>query len=91
MQLFTAGCFHILFTGLFSPPAIFVLLHLQTGSPRFEFTQKQLCLKRDGIRPALKSSADNEGRRGENKTEANISLYTVFNSTQMKSDIQFVQ
>lgn len=25
--------------------AIFVPLHLQTGSPRFAFTQKQLCLK----------------------------------------------
>lgn len=38
------------YTGLFLPPVIFSLLHLQTFSLRFEFAQTKPSLKRDNIR-----------------------------------------
>lgn len=41
--------YEILYTGLFSHREIFVLLHLQTLSPRLELVQTKLCLKRDSL------------------------------------------
>lgn len=60
--------------------ALFVKKLAQTILPRLEFTQTQLCLQliEDiGIRPVLNSTVNNEDERGENKSGANISLYTV--------------
>uniref|UniRef100_K1PC66 Uncharacterized protein n=1 Tax=Magallana gigas TaxID=29159 RepID=K1PC66_MAGGI len=56
---------------------IFALLHLRTVSPRLEFAQTQLCLKKDNMRPwnspSLKfRSLATKVKRGENKTGANI-------------------
>lgn len=61
-----------LYTGLFLPCVIFTLLHLQIVSPSLEFDQTQLCFKRHWI-----LVADNRGKRGENKSGANNSLYTI--------------
>lgn len=58
-----------LISGLLSPGLIFALLHLLTVSPRPEFAQMQLCLKKDntvldiGIRPVVNSPAGNEVRK----------------------------
>lgn len=70
-----------MYTGLILPRVIFPLLHLKTVSLRLEFAQTSCVLKEIiwdvGIRPVLNLPADNESKRGENKTRANISLYTV--------------
>lgn len=41
------GQYVILYTGLYSPWVVFALLNLQTIPPRLEFTQTQLCLKKN--------------------------------------------
>lgn len=72
---------HLLYTGLFLTRVIFALRHLHTVSPRLEFSQTKICLKRDNmsieIRLVSNSPAENEGERSEKKTGVNISLYTV--------------
>lgn len=72
---------NILYTRLFSLRVIFVLLHLQMVSLRLKFAQTRLCTKAKpwdiNICPVLNSPAANEGKRGENKKGANISLFTV--------------
>lgn len=46
MQIMTEHkCKWILYTVLFSPRVIFILLHLQMVSPHLNFTQTQLCTK----------------------------------------------
>lgn len=66
---------------IFAPCFFFLLLHLQMVLPHLKFAQTWLCIKEIawniGICPVLNSPADNEVERGENKTGANISLYTV--------------
>lgn len=65
-----------------SPRVICALLHFETVSPRLEFVQTRFCTKEISwnivIRPVLNWPDDNEGKRVENKTLANISLYTLF-------------
>lgn len=63
---------------------IFALLHLQTVLARFGFAQNQKRLRIRyiydiGIRTIYNSPADhdNEGEKVENKTGANIFLYTI--------------
>lgn len=41
--------YRLVYTGIFLPCVIFSLLHLQTFLPRLEFTQTQLCSKRDNL------------------------------------------
>lgn len=57
---------------------IFASLLFQKVSHCLEFAHTQLCLKRDtsNLRH-WNSPADNEGKGDENKTGANISMYTV--------------
>lgn len=58
----------ILYLGLFSPRVIFGLLHLEAVSPRIEFVQKQLFLKRNNFRnrnsQSLKFTFWQRGRKG---------------------------
>lgn len=73
--------FLLLYTRLFSPRVIFAFLHLRTISPCLDIRQDIGLFKEIiydlGMRPVLNSSPDNEGDKGENKTGAKISLYTV--------------
>lgn len=58
-----------MFTGLFSPRGLYTPLHLQAVSPRLEFAQTQLCLKKDNMRhwhsPSLKFARWQRGRKGQ--------------------------
>lgn len=62
---FTSTKYLFLYTGLFLPRDIFPHLHFQTVSP---YNVKQSNF------PSLKFANDNEGKTGENKTRAKISL-----------------
>lgn len=61
----------LLYTGLFTSLVIFALHHLHMVSPRLEFAQTKISLKRDNISIEIRlisnSPADNEGERSEKK------------------------
>lgn len=84
---------YILWTGLFLPRVISAHIHLKTESPRLKFAKthlftKDITNKNIGIPPVLNTIADNEGERGDNKTEANISLFQYIQDPRHSSDAQ---
>lgn len=69
-------CFIILWTGLFL--TVFFSARLQRVSPRLEFAQTYVCLKKGNYRylnsQVLNSPPNNEGELGENKTRTTFFL-----------------
>ena len=70
----------ILYTALNSPSLIFALYKSETDSPSLEFARSHIFLHNPFIlfnKPSFKFTFMFEGEKGENKTGAKFSLYTV--------------